>query len=103
MLSNSVSSKSAVPRIMRQNHKHHIYNAYNNFGHWNVANNMDPLLVAENVPKWSTSSNNYGSHYYHPHQRFARGFKNRMPVWQYDDSRRFCYYPEEKEQGKRLY
>lgn len=44
---------------MRQNHKHHIYNAYNNFGHWNVANNMDPLLVAENVPKWSTSSNKY--------------------------------------------
>ncbi|CAD7932978.1 unnamed protein product [Amoebophrya sp. A120] len=97
-----VPSKTPIPRIMRQSHKHHLYNAYNNFGHWDVRNNMDPFLVAENVPKWSTTSYNYGSHYYHPQQKFARGLKNRMPVWQYDDSRRFCYYPEEKN-NKREY
>ncbi|CAD7926368.1 unnamed protein product [Amoebophrya sp. A25] len=92
----NVRSKSEVPKIMRQNLKHHIYNAYNSFGHWRVENNLDPHLVAENIPKWSTSNNSYGHHYYHPHQKFARGFKNRMPVWQYDDSRRFVYYPDEK-------
>lgn len=100
--SQNVPSKSFVPKLMRQKYKHHLYNAYNNFGHWNVANNVNSWLAHENLPKWSTSNNSYGVHYYHPHQKFAKGFKNRMPVYQYEDSRRFLYFPE-KEAEKKLY
>ena len=42
----------------------------------------------------------YGVHYLHPHQKFARGLKNRMPIYQYDDSRRFLYHPEQEKHKK---
>jgi len=66
-------SKSEVPRINRQNYPEHVYGSYNNFGHWNVANNQCPWLSYENIPKWSTSNKEYGTHYMHPLQNYARG------------------------------
>ncbi len=76
------------------------FNAYNttiyHYRHQDVANDMNQLLSQENVPKWQASSQSIGNHYYHPMQTYARGVRNRMPTYQYDDSRRFIYFPEEK-------
>ena len=67
---------------MRENIPKHVYGSYKNFGHWNVENDQNPWLVNENIRKWSTSSQMIGNHFNHPHQKFARGMRNRMPTYQ---------------------
>jgi len=71
-----------LPRALKQHHRQHLYDASHAMGHWQVENDMNPWLAHENVPKWSTSSQMYGCHYYHPCQTYARGVKARMPTFQ---------------------
>mmetsp|Transcript_52727 Transcript_52727/g.123310 ORF Transcript_52727/g.123310 Transcript_52727/m.123310 type:complete len:159 (+) Transcript_52727:63-539(+) len=60
----------------------HKYTDYHEFGHHCIENNVNPFLAHYRMPKWSTTSDMYGSHYRHPEQTYPRASKNRMPVFQ---------------------
>mmetsp|Transcript_66269 Transcript_66269/g.167956 ORF Transcript_66269/g.167956 Transcript_66269/m.167956 type:complete len:170 (+) Transcript_66269:185-694(+) len=62
-------------------HRRHVYHSNHEFGHHSVANNVNPFLAHYQLPKWETTSNNYGVHYKHPEQTFTRPMRNRMPVF----------------------
>uniref|UniRef100_A0A6T0UH16 Uncharacterized protein n=1 Tax=Alexandrium monilatum TaxID=311494 RepID=A0A6T0UH16_9DINO len=59
--------------------RRHKYSSTHEFGHHCVANDMNPFLANERLPKWETTSSMYGVHYRHPEQTYARPVKNRMP------------------------
>mmetsp|Transcript_85987 Transcript_85987/g.199932 ORF Transcript_85987/g.199932 Transcript_85987/m.199932 type:complete len:157 (-) Transcript_85987:54-524(-) len=66
---------------LNHTHSRHNYSSAHEFGHHSVANNMDPFLTHQRLPKWETTSGMYGSHYKHPEQTYTRVVKNRMPVF----------------------
>eukprot|EP00933_Yihiella_yeosuensis_P045806 TRINITY_DN4121_c0_g1_i1.p1 TRINITY_DN4121_c0_g1~~TRINITY_DN4121_c0_g1_i1.p1 ORF type:complete len:168 (+),score=7.20 TRINITY_DN4121_c0_g1_i1:100-603(+) len=87
--SRSLTSSAGIDTVsLRQSqadhnrtHSRHLYKAAHEYGHHEVANNMNPFLAHYRIPKWSTSSGMYGEHYKHPEQTYTRPIKHRMPVF----------------------
>mmetsp|Transcript_40616 Transcript_40616/g.77995 ORF Transcript_40616/g.77995 Transcript_40616/m.77995 type:complete len:166 (+) Transcript_40616:52-549(+) len=66
---------------LHQTHPRHAYTSSHEFGHHSIANDVNPFLAHDRLPKWETTSSMYGVHYKHPQQTYSIPVKNRMPVF----------------------
>eukprot|EP00746_Dinoflagellata_sp_MGD_P000753 gnl/MRDRNA2_/MRDRNA2_101371_c0_seq1.p1 gnl/MRDRNA2_/MRDRNA2_101371_c0~~gnl/MRDRNA2_/MRDRNA2_101371_c0_seq1.p1 ORF type:complete len:163 (+),score=10.95 gnl/MRDRNA2_/MRDRNA2_101371_c0_seq1:80-568(+) len=69
------------PGALDRHFSKHVYNANHEFGHHSVTNDVNPFLAHHSIPKWQTTSEDYGVHYAHSAQTLSHGIRNRMPVF----------------------
>uniref|UniRef100_A0A7S0FIV2 Uncharacterized protein n=1 Tax=Pyrodinium bahamense TaxID=73915 RepID=A0A7S0FIV2_9DINO len=81
--SETMSTRSRRSDMAGLDHTHsrHLYSSTHEFGHHSVANDLNPFLAHERLPKWETTSSMYGVHYRHPEQTYTRPLRLRMPVF----------------------
>mmetsp|Transcript_38538 Transcript_38538/g.92601 ORF Transcript_38538/g.92601 Transcript_38538/m.92601 type:complete len:190 (+) Transcript_38538:57-626(+) len=78
-LSRNSGTPVRMPDHLNKSHRRHTYDPKHEMGHWQVANDVNPFLAHYEIPKWSTTAGEYGTHYRHPQQTYNHSFKSRMP------------------------